>query len=422
MIDLMDSYEWSIWLKEIRNVTHNTISSFMSSMEKFWLYSLYVKPDNNDFKFYLANYRKSLLNGYEIQVKKFDTDFKDEIRVVVSSSKPKKKSTINKEIAGIKSYFQFTEENDLIYNEKYINYLYERHKSANSFLSGIQIKKSKNYLETFGARMDLVKPYKIVDSFEIKAFPFELFDELLELASDREKMIYILCAICSARIGQTLNLTTNDIDFENQDVWLISPQSDTQDIYGKSRRKWLLDEYRIDTTVTKPHCAPDLQFKYPIPTNYSALYWLDPVKYKKIFFESFFRHYQSKQYVQEHRRVPRHPFFFITNTGNRLRKSNISKSFKKHIKILLKKYPKYLILEKLDLHSLRHMFGVVMAEHYINTNDDSLIVYTQEAMGHRALSSTMRYFNVTSETIKLELSKAAKSVFSNKEIESEGEQ
>ncbi len=414
VIELMNSYEWYIWLRDIKNSSPNTIISYMASMTKFWVYSLYVAPSNDKFKFYLANYRKNLLSGYSISVKQFDTLLKDEMLIVVSESTPKEKSTINKDMVGISSYFTFSEESNLIYNEKYINYLYEKHKSKNSFLSSIEIKKSKNALETFGSNPHLVKPYKTVDSNTRKAFPMELFDELLDLANDRQKLIYILCGICSARIGQCLNLTSYDIDFNNNEVWLISPKSDAKDIYGNSRRKWLLQTYDIDTAYTYPHCAPDLQFKYPIPLHHSPLYWLADDKYKPIFFQSFFKYFQSENYVKEHQRKNKHPFVFVTRSGERLRKSNVSKSFKSHLKQLIKKHPEYENkLNSLDVHSLRHMFGTVLAEHYVISGDEALILYTKEAMGHSALTSTMRYFNVTQETIKIKLQEASNTLFNN---------
>ena len=58
----------------------------------------------------------------------------------------------------------------------------------------------------------------------------------------REKLIYMLCGICSARIGQALNLTLYDIDYSNKDVWLLKPNSDYIDMYGNTRRVWLKEE------------------------------------------------------------------------------------------------------------------------------------------------------------------------------------
>jgi len=45
------------------------ISTFVNSLEKFWLWSLYNPPKENNLAFYLAEYRNSLLNGFEIKEK-----------------------------------------------------------------------------------------------------------------------------------------------------------------------------------------------------------------------------------------------------------------------------------------------------------------------------------------------------------------
>ena len=140
MITLEDSLEWSVWLKRVRDVADNTLSTFMSSMNRFWIWSLY-NPVLFDEKFpsYQARYREALRRGFEI-VDKVKDEFDDEIEIEILSCSPLQKITINKEIAGINSYFYFTEEHDLLYDHRFINHLYEKQRSAKSFLSSIQIK------------------------------------------------------------------------------------------------------------------------------------------------------------------------------------------------------------------------------------------------------------------------------------------
>jgi len=155
--------------------------------------------------------------------------------------------TINKEIAGINSYFYFTEESDLIEDHRFINHLHERHRASRSFLAGVQIKKSPLALEVSGPKRKYLPPYKVSRNRQtIKYFPMELYDELLENAKPRERLLYLLCGACSARIGQALNLTLYDIDYENREVWLINPKSDDTGLISVSRRVWLKDEYDID--------------------------------------------------------------------------------------------------------------------------------------------------------------------------------
>ncbi len=62
-------------------------------------------------------------------------------------------------------------------------------------------------------------------------------------------MIYLICGACGARIGQALNLTLYDIDYEKLEIWLLDPKSDEKDIYGNKRREWLKKEYNIDMLV-----------------------------------------------------------------------------------------------------------------------------------------------------------------------------
>ena len=94
-----------------------------------------------------------------------------------------KKITINKEIAGINSYFYFTEEHDLLYDHRFINHLYEKQRNAKSFLSGIQIKKSGLALEAFGQKIKYLPSYRIPKNNQTeKWFPMELFDTLLEVS------------------------------------------------------------------------------------------------------------------------------------------------------------------------------------------------------------------------------------------------
>jgi len=250
VLTLIDSQEWSVWMKQMRNLSDNSIKTFLKSMERFWEWSLYNPIGVREtFPSYQARYREALRSGFEISVKmKSEWDEEDDgIDVTVLKSKPLSKATINKEIVGINSYFYFTEESKLIEDHRFINYLHERHKAARSFLAGVQIKKSSFALEATGSKLKYMPPYKIPKNRQrIKYFPMELFDELLEMSKPRERLLYLLCGACSARIGQALNLTLYDIDYERQEVWLIDPKSDDFDISGYRRRQWLLDQYEID--------------------------------------------------------------------------------------------------------------------------------------------------------------------------------
>jgi len=403
LISLEDSYEWSIWLKAVRDVADNTLKTFIKSMDRFWIWSLYNPVFlNESFSSYQARYRQSLRDGFEI-VEKVKDEYSDEyIEIKICSCVPLQKITINKEIAGINSYFYFTEEHDLIYDHRFINHLYERQKSAHSFLSSIEIKKSSLAQETFGEKIKYLPPYKITNSKqEIKYFPIELYDDLLMIAKPRERLIYLLCGACSARIGQALNLTLYDINYEDEEVWLIDPKSDNTDIYSNKRRIWLKKEYGIDMLQGEhEHNSSDLQFKYPIPDIKAPLFWINEEKYKSMFFETLKEYQKSIEYVPEMIRTPRHPFLFTTKSGKRVHARDTLSRFKTNIRKVVEKKGYSKGISNLGLHSLRHMFGHAMAELYARVGDDSLIKITQSAMGHSNLASTLVYFNISPQTMR----------------------
>ena len=401
VISLYKSCEWSYWLKHLQNLRINTIKSFVSSMERFWIWSLYNPPKENNLAFYLSRYRESLLNGFEIKERIVNFENNEEYEIEILKVNPLKKVTINKELAGIKSYFFFMEETHKLRNEEVINKFYESFIRNKGGLDGIEIHKSGIYLEHFGKKRDLIKDYKIVKSKQdIKYFPLEYYDLLLKLAKPREKLIFLLCGACGARIGQALNLTLYDIDYENQEVWLISPLSDEKDFRGYNRKKWLLEEYGIDAEKTSPHNAQDFQFKYPIPLNHEPLYWINEDKYKKLFFETLIEYTNSSDFLPEYLRNPRHPFIFVRKTGKRVHQKEIYNRFKSILKKLVFEYGADKSILDLGLHSLRHMFGHFWAEIYAKTGDERIIFTTQEAMGHSDLSSTLVYFSMSIETKK----------------------
>lgn len=414
LVTLNDSKDWNIWLKRVRDLADNSIKTFMKSMERFWIWSLYSPVGfEESFPSYQARYRESLRHGFEVIERISDDSLFEPIEIIVCSSKPMQKTTINKEIAGINSYFYFTEEQDLLYDHRFINYLYEKQRSAKSFLSSMEVRKSDLALEAFGKHKAYLPPYKISKNKQrIKYLPLNLFDELLEISKPRERLIYLLCGACSARIGQALNLTLYDIDYEKQDVWLLGPKSDDVDIYDNKRRIWLKEEYGIDMLTSNKHNTSDLQFKYPIPLFREALFWINEQKYKPLFLETLQEYTKSPEYLPESVRYPKHPFLFTTKTGGRIHARETLTRFKASLRKIANKNNLGTSLNELGLHSLRHMFGHAMAEIYARHPDDSLITITQNAMGHSNLNSTMTYFNISGETMKATMRRLTKDIHS----------
>lgn len=415
---LHNALEWTLWLATIRNCSASTINMYARTMERFWVWTLYNKEKeekNESFSMYLARYREALLHGYQLTEKVYDEYLGTEVELTVANEKPKTKQTINKDLAGLKSYMYYIDESQLVENKSFIDIIYERKRSKKGPLGAIDIKKSNLYLETFGKRQSIIKPYKVPakSSSTIKAFPHESFDALLEIANPREKLLYLLMGACSARIGQAINLTLYDIDYEKEDVWLLDPSSDYIDIYGHYRKQWLYKRYGIDVEQDKEHNDLSLKFKYPIPLKHEPLFWISD-KYKKMFFANISIYLNSKDYIKENAREKPHPFFFITKSGRRLMPRGAYNTFKKYIRKLNNN--NHSIPSNIGFHSLRHMFGVVMSEVFAKTGEDQILFLTKEAMGHSSIDSTMVYFNITAKTKRAKIKEAGEAIF-NKNID-----
>ena len=417
-IELNGSLEWTVWMKRVRNLSDNTIRTFASSMDRFWQWSL-ANPvgKNENFTLYLARYREDLREGFVLEEVQEDERFSDPVKVPVLVSRPMTRKTVNREMAGIRSFFTFSEEDDLLYDHRYINYLYERHKSRRSRLAGMQVRKGRLALEHSGARRPFLAPYRTPkSSADVRYFPPGLFDELLKIAEPRERLIYLLCGACSARIGQALNLTLYDIDYEKRAVWLLDPKGDEYPgihwVRAVPRKRWLREEYGIDIEGGNMHNVPDLQFKYPIPLDPEALYWIDEEKYRALFFETLPEYLHSKTFLSESLRHPRHPFLFVTRNGKRVRARETLFRFKRHLRILVDRELAEPGVLDLGLHSLRHMFGHSMAELYAATGNEALVWITQRAMGHSSLDSTLVYFRLSEETRRRMVGEAHRKIVS----------
>ncbi len=102
----------------------------------------------------------------------------------------------------------------------------------------------------------------------------------------------------------------------------------------------------------------------------------------------------SEFYLPEASRLPKHPFLFVTKTGNRLRTRETNQRFKQALIKLKKLHNIKENISHLSIHSLRHMFGFSCATLYAKTGNDALLNWTKNAMGHASLESTMIYFKM----------------------------
>lgn len=388
------------YLKLVRRIKMSTIKMRLQSVYVFWLWALANKiEEDEDLQLYFARYLVVLEDGFKINGSSKVDGLNEEIEYTVFESKPKQSSTIEKERAAVESFFKYM---GTLQEEKYNlekNFkAYSRQAKYNKGSSyGLRMSK---YIQNILLDEVSILPTKTTSYIkgDVKAFPFQLFDSLLALAEPREKLLYLLCGTCSARRNQALNLTLYDIDYVSKNIWLVDPVSEDQlGFHGVKRKSFLRSEYMIDAASDYPHSK--YGFKAPIPTSFKSrkpLQWLNR-NYKELFFQTL----SEYSPIPESLRIPRHPFFFVTNSGKRLSPEFVNDRFTRHLETLSKQFPEYAFrLNGLGIHSLRHMFGAVMA-----TIEAKLLMadkayegryvrrFTQEAMGHRNKESTSIYFN-----------------------------
>lgn len=387
----------------MKKIKYKTLTTKISTLKSFIVWSL-ANPvlDNEDLILYLARYLNNSENGFQIHNKIYVQEFSQDIEYLLLESKPKKLSTLDKDKAIIEDFLKVTNQDlfDTFKLSKNIQSL--NHTSKNSTHDGYGLKMGSLAQNAFANDVSILPNQAKSVVGDIKAFPYQLFEELLKLASPREILIYLLSGACSARISQVLNLTLYDFDYINKNVWLIDPRSNDQlGIHGIGKKQFLKDVYNIDASKDKPHI--NIGFKAPIPLRFKErlpLHWISNL-YKELFFE-LLSEYKT---IPEINRIPKHPFFFVTSSGNRLMPQQVNVTFKAHCETLKQRFPEYGVqLDGLGLHSLRHMFGVMMAtfQAYLLLDDnnnkqniplDQVKIITKEAMGHRSLSSTDIYFN-----------------------------
>jgi integrase len=385
----------------IKRIKYKTLITKISTLKNFIIWTL-ANPVSNDedLILYLARYLESCENGFRVYDNIYVEELGESIEYLLLDSTPKQASTVNKDKAIIEDFLKVTNQ-DLFENFKlHKNIQSLNHSTKHSVHDGYGLRMGSLAQNAFSNEESII-PNKInAIQGDIKAFPYELFDELLQLAQPRERLIYLLSGACSTRASQALNLTLYDIDYTNQRVWLIDPRSNDQlGVHGVGRKNFLKNVYNINASKDKPHA--NIGFKAPIPLRYKErlpLFWFSNI-YKNLFFQTL----SEFKSIPESNRVPKHPFFFVSSTGKRLTPQQVDITFKAHCKKLKKIYPEYAVqLDRIGLHSLRHMFGVVMATFEAkiimsgnkhNIPLDQIKITTQEAMGHKSKSSTDIYFN-----------------------------
>lgn len=376
-----------------RTKTHNTVKKYITAIHRYWLYSLFFPNDESftwlDFTFrdWLSEYEVALKKGFRVKMNCYGAQAKSKGDYFVS----KPVSNTGQEFAFLESYFKYLYDKD-------VNPLYELSQNEELVLfSGARDYKALDIKAKYGkgsgyglkarglARESLAERVTIFSEFKKRkksygknhlysnqVFPFALYDELLEIADDRSKLLYLLCGAASARVGQALSLTKFDIDMKNKNVYLVDPRSERvplepngDALFGQESRNKLLAGYKINFNTGK---YLNIQFKYPIPvarTKKQDLFFIRD-EYEKMFFEVYAR-YRNK--IKDD-----YPMVFQTRSENKDNiwlPSNATDRFSRDIEKLKEKYPKY--AKRLNLqnkfHSLRHMFGQFIANMaYMNSD------------------------------------------------------
>lgn len=386
----------------LRKIKPNTLKSILSTLKTF-IYWAMANPskEEDDLYLYLAQFLEDEENGFEIYNSTFVEELNETVEYLEIKVKPKQPSTIDKDKAIIEDYLKSTDQELFKSFNLEKNIRSYNHQRKYSIHDGYGLKMGKMAQEAFLGDASMIKNDDGTKE-DIKAFPYQLYDALLEIAKPRERLLYLLTGACSARASQALNLTLYDFDYDNKKVWLIDPRSNNQlGIHGKGQKNFLKSAYDINASKDKPHV--NIGFKAPIPLRYKSrqpLFWISR-SYRNLFFETL----PEYKFMPESSRQPRHPFFFITSSGARLVPQQAHETFRSHCNTLKKKFPKYANqLDGIGLHSLRHMFGSIMAtiqaKMVINKKalkydipSDQFKIITKEAMGHKSLQSTNTYFN-----------------------------
>jgi len=278
IISLVGINKYYRYLKFVKRNALLTIQNKLNCLYHFWLWALANEVEKDeDLQLYFARYLIALETGFRIRNITSVDEFDEDIEYIIFESKPKQLATIEKEKRAVESFFKYMgtfKAKD--YNLEKNFFSYSKQAKYNKG-SSYGLKMSKYIQNILLDNSSILPPKDTHIKGDIKAFPFNLFDNLLKLAKPRERLLYLLYGACSARLSQALNLTYYDIDYDSKNVWLIDPKSNNQlGYHGIGRKQFLKDIYDINIVTDKAHNK--FNFKYPIPTNFKSrlpLFWLN---------------------------------------------------------------------------------------------------------------------------------------------------
>lgn len=385
----------------LNQFSSGTVKTYIPFIHKFWIYTLYFPPKSNEsFMEYLWNYRTVLAT------KGFSIIKKETVQQVSFERKAysfKKTESVKADMVAIKSYFTYiysetnNESFELIEKIPFgiyrhsINYKKIDQKAKYNIGSsyglkarGMMRKALAENITVFdkliSSRQHISKKNSLEKSLGVdyngltatismKNFPLAMFDDFIDsIKNPRDKLLYLFCAACGARVSQALNLTIYDVDCKNEKVYLVDPLTENKPIdcnnivfMEQKGRKTLLEQYGISASIS-PHNL--IRFKYPIPVNeeFNRELMFLPGSFKTKFFQTYIE-------VLNTINTRNSPFVFQTRTGKRYLPSNAYDIFRNNLEKFKLNYPHFRKINILEgIHCFRHMNGVVWADiaHYLD--------------------------------------------------------
>jgi len=421
--------KYSEFMLGFKNLEFGTAQKYIRAIHRYWVYSLYFPSDNSEnFEKHIREYYNILKKGFVVTKTVVNKEFG--IRTQREIFKSGKMADPSFEFLALEGYFDFIINGDSsplsdadIDNQAWF-YLGKtdmkalRAREKHSKGSGFGLKARGVAREVLAPKLTIFTKYKRIKPDKdndptggTDTFPLEHYDKLLEVADDRAKLLYLLCGAASARRSQALQLTRYDVDLKEKDVYLTdatcnrAPLKNGIVFLGQPGRRTLLwDRHKIDFEVGK---YKTISSKYPIPTldckDRSMFFIMS--KYESMFFEVYQRF--SKKIN------PRYPMIFQTQGESDdpiWLTDHVNRQFNRNVEKVNEKYGLNINLSN-SIHSLRHMFGVFMANmaHYLeatlpkrgdielpNKDIKNIVelfrVFTAKRMGHGHVASVDRYF------------------------------
>lgn len=247
--------------------------------------------------------------------------------------------------------------------------------------------------------------YDNVSSY--KSFPPNRIDDFFAACSSlRDELLYFLLAYGGIRISEALNLYIHDISIDRLYIGArikLSHPSESKIIYKDennrkktiTRQEYLLNNFRLNPrnllASTDQNYAgwKGMLMHFKDETGlFSEVKWLT-VEHGEHFY------YLYKKYLETIRLhiSCRHPYLFISETGQPLTKTAATKAF---LRICSR-----IKLDNSNIHSLRHFYGFYCAN-VLKLNRE----VTKEMLHHKSLDATNKYYHLSQETIHNELEQA----------------